>query len=162
MVAGPILHRRTPVNVGRVGGEDCVLTSMSHLSNAIDGFTAVNCEHMGKNPCESTVNPFANLRQPANPPYIRCESIRVSFANSRELSRTLANSRELSRTLTNSRELSRIRREPVREPIRESAVHSCISSRTLREPSRIRREFVYGICSISPMLASRRCGWSLT
>ena len=62
---------------------------------------------MGENPCEPTVNPFANLRQSANPPYIRCESIRVSFANSRELSRTLANSCELSRTLANSRERTR-------------------------------------------------------
>ena len=36
---------------------------------------------------------------------------------------------------------SRIRREP----IRESAVHSCLSLANSREPSRIRRESVYGI-----------------
>ena len=45
-----------------------------------------------------TVNPFANLRQSANPPYIRCESIRVS--------RTLANSRQPSPTLANPQQVT--------------------------------------------------------
>ena len=87
------------------------------ISNAIDGFTAVNCEHwVILNPCEPTVNPFANLRlrdvrQSANPnpPYIRCEPIRRRILRDCDpsrtrLSRTLANPREPSRTLANPRE----------------------------------------------------------
>ena len=70
---------------------------MGDVTDAVDGFTAENREHPVKtleNPCESTVNPYANLRQSANPPSIRRLSVGASVANPREPSRTLANSRE--------------------------------------------------------------------
>ena len=70
---------------------------MGDVTDAVDGFTAENREHPVKtleNPCESTVNPYANLRQSANLSSIRRLSVGASVVNSRELSRTFANFRE--------------------------------------------------------------------
>ena len=71
--------------------------STADVTESIDGFTAENREHPVKtleNPCESTVNPYANLRQSANLSSIRRLSVGASVVNSRELSRTFANFRE--------------------------------------------------------------------
>ena len=70
---------------------------MGDVTRPVDGFTAENHEHPVKtleNPCESTVNPYANLRQSANLSSIRRLSVGASVVNSRELSRTFANFRE--------------------------------------------------------------------
>ena len=58
------------------------------------------------NPCQSTVNLYANLRQSANLSSVRRLSVgasasTVGVANSRELSRTFANFRESVRKSAN-------------------------------------------------------------
>ena len=70
---------------------------MGDVTRPVDGFTAENHEHPVKtlaNPCQSTVNLYANLRQSANLSSIRRLSVGASVVNSRELSRTFANFRE--------------------------------------------------------------------
>ena len=81
---------------------------------------------LGKNPCEPThceisVRESASIRASAVFPIIRCESVRASFANSRELSRTLA---KLSRIICRESvaNLSRTRSWTRCEPIREFAL----------------------------------------
>ena len=67
------------------------------------------------NPCQSTVNLYANLRQSANLSSIRRLSVGASVVNSRELSQTFANFRE-SVKIRESAEHPRIRGTSVANP----------------------------------------------
>ena len=162
---------------------------MGDVTRPVDGFTAENHEHPVKtheNPCESTVNPYANLRQSANLSSIRRLSVGASastVANSRELSRTFANlckSANLPYICRTSANPMNIRRESVypsfihcesiresvypsfihREPVRESTVYPRLCLANSCEPSRIHRKSVYEISYITPRLGEiRRHFW---